>query len=69
MSRLEFAPPKVTVSVKLDLDYAVHKALEEAVATHNERYGEASLKVADAISEIVNEAVRKANGTGRTRRP
>jgi hypothetical protein len=69
MPRLEFAPPKVTVSVKLDLDYAVHKALEEAVAAHNERYGEAPLKVADAISEIVNEAVRKANGTGRTRRP
>jgi hypothetical protein len=40
MPRLDFAPPKVTVSVKLDLDYAVHKALEEAVAAHNERYGQ-----------------------------
>ena len=67
MAELKFAPPRVRVSAKLDLERAVHAALTAAVEEHNRQYPEAGMKIDDAISDLVNRAVNRPSRSTRKR--
>ena len=65
---LVFDPPPERVSARLELKKDVLVQLKEAVDAHCAAYGEKALSLDDALSHLINEAVRKDRPNGRARR-